>query len=625
MNTNPPASSPCCPACGQALPPHAPLGLCPACLLATAAVSQTSPFTPPPPEELAPQFPQLELIELLGRGGMGAVYRVRQKELDRLAALKVLPAALGGDPAFAERFAREARALAQLNHPGIVTLYEFGRTGDGMFFILMEFVDGVNLRQLLHGGRVSSREALAIVPELCDALQYAHDRGIVHRDIKPENILLDRRGRVKIADFGLAKLVGDSAERAAGKPSSAGDGLTAAGQVMGTPSYMAPEQTARPGDVDHRADIYALGVVFYQMLTGELPKETVVAPSRKVLVDVRLDEIVLRALEKEPSRRYQQASELRTKVDSVAQGPAPAPDVSAPKLPPAALRPPFPKLVWLAFFLVGLLAWLFRHADADARRFLGVGALGVDLFLLACLLARAWAGRRRSEGRPILWWLLAVLNLPVLVFLTMGVWCDWGEETWDEGGAPGQGPAPKMPAEAVSRPPVKVSADTQILMESHLAEVPDNFVLSAKTMERSNLSQIRGVDLLAAPSVTTRSGREATISVGRELPRPSPGGNSQAEFAGVKILVVPKLAAGKVEYRLEVAISELVELQPFRMQTRTLAVDGSAVPGELAVFDLGFTPGKDGRAHRQVGAIRFLLLQPSGEEVPGVEKPKSNP
>ena len=148
-----------------------------------------------------------------------------------------------------------------------------------LFYFLMEFVDGVNLRQLLHAGRVSPREALAIVPQICDALQFAHDQGIVHRDIKPENILLDRRGRVKVADFGLAKIVGN--DGGADLPVSQGNeaaqqhrptnDLTDAGKVMGTPQYMSPEQIAAPGEVDHRADIYALGVVFYQMLTGELP------------------------------------------------------------------------------------------------------------------------------------------------------------------------------------------------------------------------------------------------------------------------------------------------------------------------------------------------------------------
>src|SRR5207302_3353507 len=131
------------------------------------------------------------------------------------------PPGIGDEPAFTERFTREARALAALNHPGIVTLYEFGQT-DGLFFFLMEFVDGVNLRQLLQAGRLAPREALAIVPQICDALQYAHDQGIVHRDIKPENILLDRKGHVKVADFGVARLLGMEGDVPGAESSQAG-------------------------------------------------------------------------------------------------------------------------------------------------------------------------------------------------------------------------------------------------------------------------------------------------------------------------------------------------------------------------------------------------------------------
>ncbi len=322
-----------CSTCGRALEINAPGGLCPECLikagLGTAVDigpnSQTGEercgFVPPSVEKLGPLFSQLEILELIGKGGMGAVYKARQKELDRIVALKILPPDIGQEPAFAERFAREAKALAKLNHPGIVTLYEFGKA-DGLYFFLMEYLDGVNLRQLLQGGRVSAREALAIVPQICDALQFAHDQGIVHRDIKPENILLDRRGRVKVADFGLAKLVGVGIEPAAGGVAAAGSPvLTESGKVMGTPQYMSPEQIQAPGEVDHRADIYALGVVFYQMLTGELPGKTIEPPSKKVQVDVRLDEVVLRALEAKPERRYQQASILKTQLETIASTP----------------------------------------------------------------------------------------------------------------------------------------------------------------------------------------------------------------------------------------------------------------------------------------------------------------
>jgi|GEM_PF-3917979 len=325
-----------CPSCHQPLARDVPLGLCPGCLIQagfptgvdTESAARAA-FVPPPVGEIAKLFPQLEVLELIGKGGMGAVYKARQIKLNRIVALKILPPGIGQEPAFAARFTREAQALAQLNHPGIVTLYEFGEAS-GQFYFLMEFVDGVNLRQLLAGSRVSAREALAIVPQICDALQFAHDHGIVHRDIKPENILLDRRGQVKVADFGLAKIMGapltspsDTLAPAGGEGRGEGAALlsTDASKVMGTPQYMSPEQIQAPGEVDHRADIYALGVVFYQMLTGELPGKRLLPPSSKVQIDVRLDEIVLRALEKNPALRYQQVSEVKTLVETIVATP----------------------------------------------------------------------------------------------------------------------------------------------------------------------------------------------------------------------------------------------------------------------------------------------------------------
>ncbi|HTV63913.1 MAG TPA: protein kinase [Verrucomicrobiae bacterium] len=281
---------------------------------------KSPPFVPPKIEELAAKFSQLDILEFIGQGGMGAVYKARQKQLDRIVALKILPPQIAAGEGFAGRFTREAQALAKLNHPHIVTLYEFGQV-DGLFYFLMEFVDGVNLRQVLKTSRMAPKEALAIVPQICEALQYAHDRGIVHRDIKPENILLGRDGRVKIADFGVAKIVApDSGETAKSAPPPPGE-LTQAGSALGTPQYMAPEQIKNSAEVDHRADIYSLGVVFYQMLTGELPSGKIEPPSKKVQIDVRLDEVVLRTLEKKPELRYQQANELKTRVETIAQTP----------------------------------------------------------------------------------------------------------------------------------------------------------------------------------------------------------------------------------------------------------------------------------------------------------------
>jgi serine/threonine protein kinase len=310
-------------------------GVCPRCAAEFLKGTQTEGavagegrhiFTPPTASDLAAKFPQLEILGFVGQGGMGAVYKARQRQLDRIVALKILRPDIGKDLAFAERFAREAKALAKLNHPGIVTIHDFG-CAEGLFYFLMEFVDGVSLGQLMRGGRISPREALAIVPQICDALQYAHDQGLVHRDIKPENILLDRRGRVKVADFGLVKLIESARESTTADISAASESpnLTDAGKVMGTPHYMAPEQAEHPAEVDHRADIYALGVVFYQMLTGELPGKPLAAPSKKVQVDVRLDQVVLRALESEPELRFQQASQVKTAVETILQDSIPGP------------------------------------------------------------------------------------------------------------------------------------------------------------------------------------------------------------------------------------------------------------------------------------------------------------
>ncbi|MHC4518776.1 MAG: serine/threonine-protein kinase [Planctomycetota bacterium] len=274
-----------------------------------SGVTPAGGFVPPEPGQLAEKFPELEIIELLGQGGMGAVYKARQKQLDRLVALKILPPEVGQSEAFAERFTREARSLARLNHPQIVTVYDFGRTEDGLYYFLMEFVDGTDLRRVIQAGGLTSEQALAIVPQVCEALHYAHKKGIVHRDIKPENLLLDKEGNIKIADFGLARLLD--------RPTTAYT-LTQADQRMGTPQYMAPEQIEHPHEVDHRADIYSLGVVFYEMLTGELPIGLFAPPSQKVHVDVRLDEVVLHTLEKEPERRYQHASEVKTDVEMIA-------------------------------------------------------------------------------------------------------------------------------------------------------------------------------------------------------------------------------------------------------------------------------------------------------------------
>ncbi|MEO1615867.1 MAG: serine/threonine-protein kinase, partial [Planctomycetota bacterium] len=158
-------------------------------------------------QDLNAQFPQLEVLRLLGRGGMGAVYHARQTSLDRDVAVKVIAKEVSSDPAFVERFAREAKTLAKLSHPNIVNIFDYGQTPDGTAYLILEFVDGINLREAISAGSVGADEALDVVSTICRALEYAHSKGVVHRDIKPENILLGEDGTLKVADFGIAKIV----------------------------------------------------------------------------------------------------------------------------------------------------------------------------------------------------------------------------------------------------------------------------------------------------------------------------------------------------------------------------------------------------------------------------------
>lgn len=453
-----------CPKCEAELPLDAPQGLCPKCLLDAGLESQVtgsvgnaatgafvtpsqeaSAANPPSPrfpiprlETLARQFPQLDNFEHLGQGGMGVVFKARQRSLNRLVAVKILPPSVGDDPAFAERFTREAQFLARLNHPHIVQVYEFGQTDESFYFI-MEYVDGVNLRALIREGTLKPEEALKIVPQICEALQVAHDEGIVHRDMKPENILLDKKGQVKIADFGLAKLLGQ-----------AGTDFTLTGtqQVMGTLHYMAPEQMQGSRDVDHRADIYSLGVVFYEMLTGQLPIGRFEPPSKKVLVDVRLDEVVLRSLETEPDRRYQHASQVKTDVEAISSGPcssvAPHSARESPETAPAGnhqATPPLGRLTqhWTGrLFLLSAITVVGYGVSKVFRA--EIGDMMWSLVLVLSFMGFAVDEIRRRKNNKALQaaFLFLAATTPVLVSLTAepSEFLDWLYRV--SGGTPGK-------------------------------------------------------------------------------------------------------------------------------------------------------------------------------------------
>jgi predicted Ser/Thr protein kinase len=388
-------------------------------------------FIPPPVGEIARLFPQLEILRLIGQGGMGAVYKARQPALDRFVALKVLPPTAASDPGFAERFNREARALARLNHPNIVAVHDFGKAGT-LHYLVMEFVDGANLREIERLGELTPEQALAIVPQICEALQFAHNEGIIHRDIKPENLLLDKKGRVKITDFGIAKMVRVGANQ---------QNLTGAKDVVGTPHYMAPEQIEHPLTVDHRADIYSLGVVFYEMLTGELPLGKFAPPSKKVQIDVRLDEVVLHALEKEPDRRYQQASQVKTAVETIVTTPpgggsvdlkGPAPTAIQIEAIRNQLKIPGRGLmaagILQLLFALGLLVFAMPAIAREGGGLpgyaaVGFGAVVCTLFAAIVLLGAARMMKLRNYPFCVVAGIVAALAGPgAILGLPFGVW-----------------------------------------------------------------------------------------------------------------------------------------------------------------------------------------------------------
>lgn len=263
-------------------------------------------WQPPDAAELEGLMDGYESFSFIDRGGMGAVYAATQKSLSRRVAIKILPAELGADENFVRLFEREGHMLGQMQHPHIVAVYASGRTRSGHLYIVMEYVEGITLLEILKDKQPTVTRALEITSQVCDALTYAHGRGVIHLDIKPGNILIDERGFVRVADFGLSRNLEKQGAASAASRSTRG--------FIGTVGYAAPEQRRTHGSVDHRTDIFSLGVTLYEMLTRCLPVGVFDPPSKKAGTHKHVDKIVLRAMREAPEHRYQSAAEMRSAI-----------------------------------------------------------------------------------------------------------------------------------------------------------------------------------------------------------------------------------------------------------------------------------------------------------------------
>ena len=300
-----------CPRCGKPQPERMLVGgLCPQCVARSVQVDllASTEAEIEDKEPLSLNVQGYEILELIGGGGMGEVYRAIMVARGKDVAMKVVAGRLTRDPETTARFEAEVGALCQLDHPNVVRVIDHGEMPNGRHFLVMEYVDGCDLRRLLRAQRIEPERAIDIFLKVCAGVQHAHERGLVHRDIKPANILIGLDGTVKVADFGLAKTLVEE---------SFAYGFTQTRDTFGTPYYVAPEVTQKAQAADERTDVYALGVLLYELLTGAVPMGQFTPLSRRTGLDKRLDALVASALVDDPAGRMSSVRELADGVQKV--------------------------------------------------------------------------------------------------------------------------------------------------------------------------------------------------------------------------------------------------------------------------------------------------------------------